>query len=163
MSAELAKDFIAIHGFSRVQIVNDDGSLYGDSGYVGPNNVVDLGFNHYLVSALGSIAGSKYITHAALGTGTQPGNANTDLQGELVGTGVSRAAITAATSNTSKTLRCTATFSSANSFTTGTSNISNIGLFNTNAGGSLFCGNTFASSSCATNQNVNVTYDIVFS
>lgn len=157
------KSKLSVHGFSRVQIVNPDGSIAGDSGFVGPNQIVNLGFNAYLVSTLGAIAGSKVLTHAALGTGTQPGAADTSLQGELVGTGVSRAALTNATTTGSKTLDCRATFSSTNSFTTGTSNISNIGLFNTNATGTLFCGNTFASSSCATNQNVNITYQIVFS
>jgi len=157
------EDRVIAHGFSRVQIVNGDGSVDGDSGFVGPNQIVDLGFNHYIVSTLGAIAGSKVVAFAALGTGSQPGAAHTDLDGELVGTGVSRAALTNATTTGSKTLDCRATFSSTNSFTTGTSNISNIGLFNVNAAGSLFCGNTFASSSCATNQNVNVTYQIVFS
>jgi hypothetical protein len=161
MSAK--KDTALVHGFSRVQIVNGDGSVAGDSGFVGPNQVVNLGFNEYLVSTLGAIAGSKVLAYAALGTGSQPGAADTDLEGELVGTGVSRAALTNATTTGSKTLDCRATFSSTNSFTTGTSNISNIGLFNVNAVGTLFCGNTFASSSCATNQNVNVTYQIIFS
>ena len=158
----MVKDGVQMRGFFRVQIENEDGSLAGDSGWF-PNQVVNLGFNDYLAQLLGGMAGSKVITHAALGTGSQPGAAGTSLEGELVGTGIARAAITAATSSTSKKLRCTATFSSANSFTTGTSNISNIGLFNTNATGTLFCGNTYASSSCATNQNVNVTYDVDFS
>jgi hypothetical protein len=43
----------------------------------------------------------------------------------------------------------------------------NVGLFNvsgpTTASGTLFAGNTYTSSSCATNQNVNATYDIIFS
>jgi hypothetical protein len=42
-------------------------------------------------------------------------------------------------------------------------NISNIGLFNSSSTGTLFAGNTYASSSCASNQAVNITYDITFS
>jgi hypothetical protein len=35
-------------------------------------------------------------------------------------------------------------------------------LFNSSSTGTLFAGNTYTSSSCATNQNVNATYDITF-
>jgi hypothetical protein len=60
----------------------------------------------------------------------------------------------------------TATFASANSFITATASISNIGLFQTSgpttASGTLYAGNTYTSSSLATNQNVNATYTITF-
>ena len=150
-------DGVKVRGMFRVQI-DENGEIKGDSGWH-ENQVVNLGFNQYLVMSLGSIAGSKYITHAALGTGGAPIAADTSLAGEVV----VRAAITAATSSSSKTLRLTATFASSNSFVTDTRNISNVGLFNTSSGGTLFAGNTYASSSCATNQNVNATYDLVFS
>lgn len=157
----MTQDGVMVHGFFRVNI-EEDGKIVGDSGWH-KNVIVNLGFNDYLVQTLGALAGSKVAAFAALGTGSEPGAAHTTLDGELVGTGIARAALTNATTTGSKTLDCRATFSSANSFTTGTSNISNIGLFDVNTEGSLFCGNTFASSSCATNQNVNVTYQIVFS
>lgn len=153
------KQGVGVRGFFHVQIMEDD-KIVGDSGWL-KNQVTNLGFNQYLVSALGSIAGSKYVSHVALGTGTVPGAAATTLDGEL-GEAV-RKAVTAATSSGSKTVRFTATFASADSFVTATRNISNIGLFNSNAAGTLFSGNTFASSSVATNQAVNATYDIVFS
>jgi hypothetical protein len=151
-----------IHGCFRLQIVDPDGKVAGDSGWH-KNQITNLGFNEYLVSALGAIAGSKQVTHMALGTGSAPGAAATSLNGELDRTN-SRQAITAATSSGSKTVRFTATFASGNSFVSATMNISNIGLFATSAAtaGTLFAGNTFASSSCATNQNVNATYDIIF-
>ena len=148
---------IKIKGMYRVQI-EEDGNVVGDSGWR-ENLVTNLGFNQYLVSSLGSIAGSKFLTHAALGSGGAPIAADTTLAGEVV----KRAAVTAATSSSSKTLRLTATFASSDSFVTNTQNISNIGLFNTSSGGTLFAGNTYTSSSCATNQNVNATYDIIFS
>jgi len=148
---------IKVKGMFRVQI-EEDGTVVGDSGWL-ENQVTNLGFNQYLVSSLGSIAGSKYITHMALGSGTVPGAAATTLDGEVE----KRTSITAATSSGSKTLRLTATFGSSDSFVTNTQNISNVGLFNTSSGGTLFAGNTYASSSCATNQNVNATYDIIFS
>lgn len=148
---------IRIRGMFRVNIL-EDGEVVGDSGWC-ENQVVNLGFNQYLVMSLGSIAGSKYITHAALGSGGAPGAADTSLAGEVE----VRTTVTAATSSGSKTLRLTATFGSSDSFVTDTQNISNIGLFNTSSGGTIFAGNTYASSSCATNQDVNATYDIIFS
>ncbi len=155
-------DGVRVRGFFRVHITEPDPGekpeIVGDSGWV-ENQVVNLGFNHYLVSTLGAIGGSKVITHAGVGTGTAPGAAATTLAGETD----KRTSVTAATSSTSKVLRLTMTFGSSDSFVTASRNLSNIGLFNTSAAGSLFAGNTYVSSSCATNQNVNATYDITFS
>ncbi len=149
---------VKIKGSFRLQIVDPDGTITGDSGWR-TNQITNLGFNQYLVSALGGIAGSKQISHAAIGTGGVPATGDTTLSGEQS----ARAAVTAATSNTSKALQLTFTFASSASFVTDTKNISNIGLFNSVSGGTLFAGNTFASSSCATNQAVNGTYVISFS
>ncbi len=150
---------IKIRGMFHVQ-VDDNGKIVGDSGWM-KNQVTNLGFNQYLVSALGSISGSKYVSHMAVGTGGAPAASDTTLSGEQA----VREAVTAATSSGSKTVRFTATFASADSFVTATKNLSNIGLFNTStaAGGTLFAGNTYASSAVATNQNLNATYDIIFS
>lgn len=160
--ADKLNDTIKIRGFFRLKITEDGPNgkvlVVGDSGWL-KNQVVNLGFNDYLVKSLGSMAGSKYLTHLAVGTGSQPGAADTSLEGEQS----KRTTITAASSSGSKTLRLTGTFGSSDSFVTATKNLSNIGLFNTSSGGTLFAGNTFASSSCATNQNVNATYDITFS
>lgn len=148
---------LKVRGAFRIQIT-EKGKVVGDSGWQ-ENQVVNLGFNDYLCQLLGGMAGSKQLTHAAVGSGSEPGAADTSLQGETE----VRTTLTAATSSTSKKLRLTATFGSSDSFVTNTQNISNIGLFNTSAGGTLFAGNTYASSSCATNQDVNATYDIDFS
>ena len=150
------KDGIKVKGSYRLQLT-EDGKVVGDTGWLN-NQIVNLGFNHYLVSTLGAIAGSKQISHMALGSGGAPAAADTSLAGEVE----KRAAITAATSSTSKTVRFTATFNSSDSFVTNTQNLSNVALVNTSSSGSIFAGNTFASSSCATNQNVNATYDITF-
>lgn len=161
MKAAEQSDGIKIKGMFRVRITEDrDGKphIIGDSGF-NQNLVTNLGFNQYLVSALGSISGSKFISHMAVGTGSAPGAADTTLDGEQS----KRQAVTAATSSASKTLRLTATFNSSDSFVTATKNLSNLGLFNSSSGGTLFAGNTFASSQCATNQNLNATYDIIFS
>lgn len=149
-----------VRGMFRVQIEDASGEIVGDSGYH-ENQITNDGFNLFLVSLLGKTTGSIQITHMALGTGGAPATTDDTLAGEQS----VRQAVTAATSSTSKTLHLTGTFSSTNSFVTATKNISNIGLFGTSSasGGTIFAGNTYNSSSCATNQNVNCTYDIIFS
>lgn len=147
---------VKIRGFFRVQLENPDGEIVGDTGFC-ENQITNSGKRYYLAYALGAIAGSLQVSHVALGTGSVPGAADTTLQGEVV----LRTTVTAA-SNGSTSVQFTATFASAGSFVTNTQNISNIGLFNSSSTGTLFAGNTYASSSCATNQNVNVTYNITF-
>lgn len=166
MKSSTVNDPIKIKGMFHLQI-EENGKIVGDSGWQ-ENLITNAGFLN-LVNQLGtSLTGSK-ISHAALGTGGAPGATDTSQTGEVVTNGsasVVRAALTAATSSTSKTLRHTATFSSANSFITAAANISNIGLWQTSgpttASGSLLAGNTYASSALATNQNVNATYDLIF-
>lgn len=156
MSKTTTKERALAKGFFRVQIT-EDGRVVGDTGWK-QNQITNLGFNQYLVSALGAIAGSKQVSHLALGSGTVPGAAATSLDGEVE----KRQAVTAATSSSSKTVRFTGTFDSANSFLTASRNLSNIGLFNSSSTGTLFAGNTYTSSAVATNNNVNCTYDIIF-
>jgi hypothetical protein len=160
-SKKSTQEGLHVRGMSRVQIMSPDGfTVVGDSGWCGPNQIVNEGFRQYLCMAIGSVSGSKYITYAALGSGTQPAVADTTLQNEL-GT---RTAVTASTTVAgSKTIRFVQTFA-AGWHTNGSAyNISNIGLFNSSTAGTIFAGNTYASSSCASNQAVNTTYDIIFS
>jgi len=151
------QDGLKIKGMFRLKIT-ENGKIVGDSGWK-QNQITNDGFNDYLCKALGAVSGSKQVSHLALGTGGVPAASATTLAGEVQ----ARQAITAASSSSSKTIRFTGTFSSANSFVTATANVSNIGLFNSSSTGTLFAGNTFASSAVATNQNVNSTYDIIFS
>lgn len=152
----MSADAVGVKGAFRLNIVEGD-KIVGDSGWV-QNQITNEGFRA-LTRLLGAISGSSQISHLGLGTGGAPAAADTTLGGEVV----KRAAVTAATSSTSKALQLTGTFSSSNSFVTSTQNISNIGAFFSSSGGTLFGGNTFASSSCATNQDVNVTYVFSFS
>jgi hypothetical protein len=147
---------LKVRGSYRLNIL-ENGEIVGDSGWI-DNQVTEEGFRNYLVRTLGAIAGSLQVSHLALGTGGAPAASATTLAGEVV----KRQAVTAATSSTSKSVVFTGTFSSANSFVTDTRNISNIGLFNSSSTGTLFAGNTFASSSCATNQDVQSTYVVTF-
>jgi hypothetical protein len=88
-----------------------------------------------------------------------PASNATTLSGEVV----KRQALTAATSSDSHTLHMTGTFLSTNSFVSTQVSLSNVGVFPTSGQGSLFCGNTYTSQSCNTNQNVNATYDLIWS
>ena len=158
MTSAIADD-VKLRGFFRVHLTapNDPKVIVGDSGWI-ENTITNEG-RRMLVRLLGSLAGSSQISHAALGTGTAPGAADTALNGEL-GENV-RATVSAAT-NGSTSVSFTGTFNSTANFVTATRNISNIGLFCTSTGGAgtIFAGNTYTSSSCATNQNVNFTYTI---
>lgn len=159
-----SKDTVHVKGFYRLQITEDGPhgkvKVVGDTGWK-KNLVVNLGFQDYLVKLLGAQSGSKQISHVALGTGGAPSAADTSLAGELTNhSAYARVAPTVAVVS-SKTLRFTGTFNS--SVVTANANISNIGLINTSSGGTIFAGNTYTSSTLATNQNVNITYEIRFS
>lgn len=156
------KDKVGVRGFYRVNITEDrDGRevLVGDSGWR-ENTVVNLGFQDYLCKTLAGSAGSKTISHVALGTGTAPGVTATSLDGEIMS---STQRLTGSPSIlSSKTLQFTAGFASADSLVTAAVTLQNIGLFNTSTAGTLFSGNTYTTSALATNQNVNATYQIRF-
>jgi hypothetical protein len=99
-----------------------------------------------------------------LGEGTAPGNTDTDLESEISGSnGSGRKAVTFSETG-SKTAQWVCTFASGDSFVTATETIKNVGLFNisTEGGGSIFAGNTYATSTVATNQSVNLTYQVRF-
>ncbi len=156
------KDHVKVRGFFRVHILRN-GKIVGDTGWK-PNQVVNLGFDQYLAQTLAGMAGSKTVSHVALGTGGAPGATDTSLAGEITHATDSRKTVSPSTI-ASKTTQFTAAFLSSDSYVTASANLSNIGLFNTSttSGGTIFAGNTYTSSSVATNQNVNVTYQIRFS
>ena len=160
----LTKDGVSAKGYFRLNITEDkDGvqKVVGDSGWV-KNQITNLGFQNYLAALVGAVAGSKQVGYVALGTGGAPAAGDTVLAGEIMAS-TQRTAVTP-TTIASKTVQFAATFSSANSFLTASSNLSNIGLFNTTTtSDTLFAGNTYTSSAVATNQNVNITYQIRFS
>jgi len=151
-------DSIKVKGVFRLQI-EEDGAIVGDSGW-NSNLITTDGFNNFLAKALGASAGSSQIGFVALGTGSAPASNATSLDQELPNS--KRAAVTFASSTNSKAAVFTATFQSSNSFLGAQSNLSNIGLFASSSGGTLFAGTTYTSSACATNQNVNVTYQLNF-
>lgn len=150
--------------FYRINIVDPDGSIKGDSGWV-KNYVTNLGLQNYLAYTLAGVAGSKQLGYIALGTGGLPTSTATALAGELmvstkrVAIGANTAFSSRSVSNGSCTLYLYATFTA--SFCSVSSNISNVGLFAaTTTDDTLFSGATYASSQLNTNQAVQVTYQI---
>jgi len=154
-----AKDGIRTQGFYRLNIVNPNGTIAGDTGWK-ENQIVNNGYQQFLMYLLAGSAGSIRPSHAALGTGTIPASSATTLAGELTES-AARMALTTGTSG-SKTVNYT--FTLASGVIAAASTINNVGLFSgsTQAGGTLMAGNTYATSSLATNQAVNGTYAISF-
>ena len=161
-------DGMKVRGFFRVQLLEDEASVVGDSGWC-ENQVTNLGMRQYLVGWLVSGTG-KSVTHMALGTGGAPASDATVLEGGIFhqygnATTNSRAGVSTSVV-ASGTAQFTAGFASENSFLTASANIANIGLFETYLTsaanlGTLFAGNTFASSTCATNQSINATLILI--
>lgn len=150
---------VGIKGFFRLNIVNPDGTIASDSGYK-ENQIVNNGYQQFLMYLLMGSAGSIRPSHAALGTGTVPASSATALAGELTES-AGRMALTTGSAG-SKTVSYT--FTLASGVIAAASTIQNVGLFSgsTAAGGTLMAGNTYATSSLATNQAVNGTYQIIF-
>lgn len=148
------KEFVVLQGFTRIKI-GEGNKIVGDSGWRGPNEIVNDGFQDYICKSLGSLSGSKYITHAQLGTGTAPNATHNTLEGETA----DRKSVTNSVI-ASKTLQSTCEWSSTDH--PGDCTLKNIGLFNTLSGGSLLCGNIYGTSSWASNQDISVTYQLRF-
>lgn len=162
MSRDTNNEGVGVRGFFRAQISDDTGAVIGDSGWR-ENQVLNLGINQYLVNwVLGDTGNGKSVTHMAIGTGGAPASADTTLAGQV--TGGKRAAVSTSVV-ASRTAQFTAAFASSDSFLTATANISNVGLVNTATTnlGTFLCGAAFASSAIATNNNLNVTYQVRFS
>lgn len=154
-----AKDTSKVRGFFKLDIVNPDGTI-AKKGAWRENQIVNTGYQDFLMYLLAGSAGSLRPSHAALGTGTVPASNATTLAGELTETSA-RMALTTGTAG-SKTVQYT--FTLASGVIAAASTIQNVGLFSgsTQAGGTMFAGNTYATSSLATNQAVNGTYAIAF-
>lgn len=154
------KEKVGLRGFFRAQ-VTEGGKVVGDSGWQ-ENQVLNLGIEQYIVTWVVSGAGGKAVTFMAIGTGGAPASADTTIAGQL--TDGKRAAVSTSIVS-SRTAQFTAAFNSSDSFLTATANISNVGLVNTSAtnAGTFLCGAAFASSAIATNNNLNVTYQVRFS
>lgn len=165
MKRKTPKENVRARGFFKINIVEDgpDGKprVVGDSGWH-ENLITNKGFQNGIVSCLAGVAGSSQITHAALGTGTAPGAADTSLNGEITDVAGARMAVSASLVGTG-TAQFAFTLNSG--VYTAAKTITNVGLFQTSTtnAGSLYAGQTFSSSQLQTNQSVNGTYQLRFS
>ena len=151
---------VGLHGFYHLQIVEPEtGKIVGDSGRH-HNLITSDGLTQFMTYVFAQSAGSQLVTLAALGSGSIVATNATILPGSFATTlhkTVSKTFITRANSTNGDTARYLATWVSG----TSTAKIANVGLYG-NATSAIFCGGTFASSSVASNQAVNLTYDVVF-
>jgi len=158
---------LGVNGMFRVNIVNPDGSIAGDSGWK-KNVLTNAGLHSFILGrALGN-AGSQGANYFVVGSGnTSISTAATSLPGNLttgsLWVGVTTATTSRAAYSDAATAQYTATFAS-NTFGASTT-VGCAGLNFTTSGGSstaLLCGATFASSTVATNQAINCTYNLLF-
>jgi len=171
----MAKSGLKVRGMYRINLVDPDGNIVGDSGWK-KNTIVNLGFAHYLCanlvhSAVNTSANSavttlaKQVGYVLLGSGSAaPAVDATSLTGELTNGTAPRQEITAALSSNSKAVQFTATFATGAAHSgTAAVTIQQIALVNSSGAGTIFSGAMFTGSSLAANQVVNVTYVISMS
>jgi hypothetical protein len=152
------KEALQLRGFFRIKLGEERKGkkiIVGDSGWK-ENQVTNLGFQNYVCALIGGLAGSKQVGAVVIGTGGAPATADTSLAGETKRQSCGNATVA------SKTMRATAAIASGD-HPGGTPNISNIALIETTAsGGTIMCGNTYASSTWNSNQGLSATYELRF-
>ena len=152
------KEGFGLRGFLRIRIGEEDKNgkqvVVGDSGWV-ENQIVNLGWQDYILASIGSVTGSKYVKRMILGTGGAPASDDTVLAGETA-----RSSDINAVTSGSFTLRFTTQWASGD-HPGGTPDIANAALINDTASdGTILCGNTFDSSTWNNNQAVSATYEL---
>ena len=156
------KDEVGLKGCFRLRIREDD-KIVGDSGWL-KNLVTNDGIEKFFAYSFAGSAGSLQVSHLSIGTGGVPASNDTALAGESIVSSRRGAVALAFTqrvdSTNTATMQFAATLASSDSFVTAAANISNIGLFNSSSAGTLMAGNTYTSSALATNQNVEMSYQI---
>ena len=146
-------------GFFRLQITEDKNGkklVRGDSGWM-KNMIPNAGAQQFIVEKM--TGGGSLVSYARLGSGGTVASNVTALTNEIADTDNFFAVAGAVSA--SRTLRFTGSLASNLLAST---TIGNVGLFavSTTGAGTMFAGNTFNSSTLATNQAVNLTYDIQF-
>ena len=145
-------DGISLRGFFRVQIVDKKtGKIKGDSGWM-KNQITNYGLNSCICAApIG--AASVQAAGLLLGTGTEPASSAVELDASL-------SAYYSAFAYSSILSSLTARMSVSFDGTLGSvAALKNIGVFAA-SDGSLIAGNTFATSSLGTDQDINCSYEI---
>ena len=156
---------LSIDGFYKVNIVDPDGTIKGDSGW-NHNLITNGGVTAYILYLFGSSAGSSRCAYMMLGSlasslatnaTSVPGAYNMSLA-QAIGT----TQITSSTQSSGNTVRFLANFVSNSIISASNQTIACIGLFATTNATAVFCGGSFTASTLGSNQAINCTYDIVF-
>lgn len=125
---------------------------------VAPNLVVTAG-KALVAQRLGNIGAPNAITHIAVGTGvTAPSAGDTTLQTELATSGLTRASASISnvtTTVTNDTMQASVTFS-----VTGSQAVTESGLFNNSAGGTMLCRQTFSAINVVNTDTLQVTWKV---
>lgn len=157
---------LAIDGFYRVNIVDPDGTIKGDTGYK-HNLITSDGLTTYISYLFGSSAGSVRCAYMQLGSlqsslasgaSILPGEYGKSLMASIASTQIT----TRAASTNGDTVRMLATFVSNSIISATNQTIACIGLYQTTGASSIFCGGSFAASTLGNSQAINCTYDVVF-
>ena len=149
------KQPFGLRGFLRVHLGEDDEDgnpvVVGDSGWV-ENQITDLGWEKFILSSIGAVAGSLQVDRCVLGTGGIPASDATACPGET-----RRSSGIGVVTSGSFTLQFTTNFVSG----TAGGDIDVCCLCNdTASAGTIMCGTSFGSSTWASNQAVSVTYEL---
>lgn len=168
-----ARDGVKIQGFLRVMIMDydkdglptivarDEKGRAKDSGYIGPNQVTNIGFMNYINYYLGVSTGSQRISYAAIATGTGPASDAGSLPGEYSPQTNSQARKSVLFAAANSTLvRFTCSWASDQNTTGANYNVQSAGLYAHSSELSLMCGKSFTSSTWGTNQALNLTYEL---
>jgi hypothetical protein len=149
-------EFVRIKGFVRLKVVDVRGPRKGRVQLREVHNVITAnGLQHYIVGAIGAVAGSKQISYLQLATQTTaPSSAQTSASGEFE-----------ARKTTTNTFVANGTLRMVASYATNEATQSTIGglaAYNTSAAGTAASVATFATSNKTTDQTLSVTYEYRF-
>ena len=157
---------MAVEGFYRINIVDPDGRVHGDSGWK-HNLITSGGLTAYVTYLFGGSAGSSRVGYMQLGSlasnlasdaSSLPGEYGKSLMASIASTQIT----TRAGSTAGDTVRFLATFVSNSIISTTNQTIACIGLYATTNQSSVFCGGSFTASTLGQSQAINATYDAVF-
>ena len=157
---------MAIDGFYRVNIVDPDGTIKGDTGWK-HNLIPSAGLTGYITQLFAGSAGSSRCGYMQLGSlQSSLATSASSLAGEygksLMASFGSTQITTRAASTAGDTVRFLATFVSNSIVSATNQTIACIGLYNTTAANSIMCGGSFTASTLGNSQAINCSYDLVF-
>ena len=149
-------EFMSVKGFARIKIVDVRGPHKGRVQIFERENAITAnGFQHYIVGAIGAIAGSKQISHLQLATQTTaPSSSQTSASGEFE-----------ARKTTTNTFVANGTLRMVASWATNEATQSTLGglaAYNTSSAGTAASVATFTTSNKTTDQTLSVTYEYRF-